>query len=1597
MYCPLRTLLVAAALMAGPLVYGETLIRFEKNVLETGFYGEGASFGDINGDGKSDIVYGPFWFEGPDFTKKHTLYAAKEFSINGYSDNFFIYIQDLTGDGWNDVLVLGFPGKEARLYVNPGKEVASVAAWPVHIVADVVDNESPEYTDLTGDGKAEIVCSRDGQFGYYAPGGDITKPWSWKPLTPNTGVTKFTHGMGVGDVNGDGRMDLMEARRWWAQPKDGTPAEWTPQTFNLTGGGGAQMFAYDFNGDGRNDILSSVNAHQFGVAWFENMASAAGNEIKAQWQKRTIIGQEPWENDYGVRFSQPHAISLVDVDGDGVQDFVTGKRYWAHNGRDPNELDPRVLYWFQTKRLAGGKVEFIPHLIDSDTGVGTQLVTGDIDGDGLIDVVVGNKQGCRVLLQRREQVDAARYAQFQPKKIYGSERVMQDQYKGGQSPQDAVKSLQLPPGFKADVVAAEPDLVQPIAFCWDERGRIWVLEGNTYPNRAPEGEGKDRVLIFSDEDGDGSFETRKVFIDKLNLASGIEVGFGGVWIGSAPNLLFIPDKDRDDKPDGAPVVLLDGWGYQDTHETLNSFIWGPDGWLYGCQGVFTHSKVGKPGTPDDQRTPINAGVWRYHPVKHEFEVFAQGTSNPWGLDYNDKGEFFVTACVIPHLYHILPGGRYQRQAGPHFNPHTYDDIKTIAEHLHYAGNIRDNAHWGDRAGKVNLAVPADTDQAGGGHAHCGLTIYNGDNFPELYRGALLFGNLHGHRLVQDAVEPKGSGYTGQRRPDFMRANDFWFIPVTQKVGPDGALYVSDWSDKQVCHQKDQLVWDRGNGRIYRIAYDTLKPWKGDLGKLSDADLATMATDSKNGWFARMARRVLFERVALDVRTEEKIEFAVRDVKVAPDAVTSQVSRLLLLHALGGFKNSDLKAALEDRAEAVRAAAVRCLYNERMGLAIANPAGSGQEYYTSSGADGQAGMRFASLWYGEAEARLLQMAREDKSPLVRRELASLLQKLPLEKRGALGELLLAHKEDAEDQNIPLLVWYGIEPLVGDHPGIGLALAKASTWENITGFIYRRMAAEDAGREVLLEAIVGMPDADQREKMLRLVVENARLAGKLVAPKEWETVSAKLRDSFPADPEKNGAALVDELSAIFGDAAAISRFRETLLKADAPAPVREAALSVLLQVRDLPTAKACQEIIVKEKQATPLRRKAIQALGALPDAASTGVLVSSYARLSNEEKADAVAALASSKDGGIALMNAVADKAIAQQALSPFLIRQLQALKDADVDAAIAKVWGATNAAKADLPQRTAKWRSVLTADKLKAADKAEGRMIFQATCGTCHTLNGEGSSVGPDLTGSNRGNLDYLLENVLDPNALIGKDYQLNLFTMKDGRVQGGIVKSETADSYRVVMPGGIELTLAKDDVKTREVSKLSTMPEGLFDALGGDMTVKLVAYLQDKAASPAAGGAADATAHIPGAVEGEDMKVLSVTGGTVQTQGMTAFKNGRWSGGRQLWWKGGKDGDVLRIQAPVTAAGKHRVKAVFTKARDYAIVEITRNGRPLTDGVIKPLNFYNPDVISYETDWMFVNLVPGMENLEVKIVGADPAAAAGRMFGLDCLILEAVK
>ena len=587
--CSLVCILASLALASVPTVTfpaEPSLITWETRQLSDLFFSEGADCGDFNQDGTMDVVSGPYWYAGPDYTQKFAYYEPKPFDPHGYSDNFFAYTEDFNADGWTDILIYGFPHKDASWFENPqGQD----RLWPRHVVLDVVDNESPTFVDITGDGRRDIVCSSDGYFGFAEVNRENPMgKWTFTRISDQTAGGHFTHGLGVGDVNGDGQPDILEKTGWWEQPasRDGDP-QWAKHAFEFSGPGGAQMYAFDIDGDGDNDVLTSLWAHGYGLAWYEQAKNETG---EITFTKHDILGEHPEDNPYGVCFSQLHGIDVADIDGDGLQDIVTGKRWWAHGPKGDAEPNASpVLYWLKLTRkpaesdpdAANGRVavEFVPHLIHDNSGIGVEVKARDLNGDGLLDVVVGNKKGTFVSIQSRKEVTQLEYDRHQPLHESEAAQAASDGLptNEGLPPDAAAKAMTAPAGFKVQLAAGEPLVHQPVAFTIDERGRLWVAEAYTYPQRAPEGEGKDKIIILEDTDLDGTLDSRKVFIEGLNLVSGIEVGFGGVWVGAAPYLMFIPDKDRDDVPDGASSVerpvssgkTMQPWTLDTRRSTLN--------------------------------------------------------------------------------------------------------------------------------------------------------------------------------------------------------------------------------------------------------------------------------------------------------------------------------------------------------------------------------------------------------------------------------------------------------------------------------------------------------------------------------------------------------------------------------------------------------------------------------------------------------------------------------------------------------------------------------------------------------------------------------------------------------------------------------------------------------------------------------------------------------------------------------------------------------------------------------------------------------------------------------------------------------------------
>ncbi|HVJ86163.1 MAG TPA: PVC-type heme-binding CxxCH protein [Caulifigura sp.] len=1008
----------------------------------------------------------------------------------------------------------------------------------------------------------------------------------------------------------------------------------------------------------------------------------------------------------------------------------------------------------------------------------------------------------------------------------------------GLTAEQAAKVMQVPQGFKVQVAAAEPDIAQPIAMCIDDRGRLWVVEAHSYPKREKEGEGKDRILIFEDTDLDGTLDKRTVFIEKLNLVSGIEVGFGGVWVGAAPYLMFIPDKNGNDVPDGlepgvpqdsepngdvpnGAVVLLDGWHYEDTHETLNAFIWGPDGWLYGCHGVFTYSVVGKPGTPDKQRTPINAGIWRYHPTRHVFEVFAEGTSNPWGVDFDEHGQAFCTACVIPHLYYLFEGGRYQRQAGKHFNPYTYDDIKTIAKHRHYVGN-----QW-------NVNDRARSDDLGGGHAHAGAMIYQGGSWPAEYRGKLFMHNIHGNRVNVDVLTQQGSGFVGDRNPDFLLTGDKWSQMINLMYGPDGQVWMIDWYDANQCHRPEEGAHDRTNGRIYRVAYNNAKPVKVDLQKLSNAELATNLGHA-NEWYVRHSRRILQERAAAGQIPEADLASACQTL-AGSGPVDKRLRALWLLHVTRDkalLSNEDVTKLLGDSDPWIRSWMIHSI-TERTVESLP-----------------LSGDRERSIRWATAPSRLPALARlaqAEPSPVVRLSLASLAQVLPPGDRWEILAGLTSHSEDAADHNLPLMYWYAMEPLAAADPQRALALA-VSAGEHIPilqEYMIRRLGSGDPTKtlDLLAKGLDSAKDSASRLTFLRGI--NGALRGRkdLAASDALATLGDRFKDD--ADPLVRVEAHAASMR--YQNATAADALRSAVADPSLSTDVRRAALRFLVDGRDKKLASVLKPLLGDPA----LRRDAIRAIASDENADAADQLVAAYAGLTPDERRDALGTLAARPSYASRLLKAVQSNNIPKTELSADLVRQLRNLNDAELSKQLEQVWGVVRETPADRAALLAKYTALVTKENGPPRDREHGRAIFAKTCQQCHTLFGTGGKVGPDLTGSNRVNTEYLLSNIVDPSAVMAKEYRPSIFALADGRTITGIIKDETGPIYTVQTANEL-ITFPKDDVELRKESELSMMPDDQLKNFSDAEIRALVAYLQGAGQVPLKATAANITGFFNG-------------------------------------------------------------------------------------------------------------------------------------------------
>ena len=939
--------------------------------------------------------------------------------------------------------------------------------------------------------------------------------------------------------------------------------------------------------------------------------------------------------------------------------------------------------------------------------------------------------------------------------------------------QEAVDAMTIKPGYQVNVWASEPMMTQPMAFCWDDRGRLWIAENKDYESRGHgfSNSGESRILILEDTDRDGKADKQTVFMEGLAFPAALAVGFDGVFIGAPPNLIFVTDKDANDKADLDDIkILLTGWGIRDRHETLNSLHWGPDGWLYGLQGFATPSKIRKPKGEGDAKlyyhkdqfpedllekegVDINGGVWRYHPVKDRFEVVAHGFSNPWGIDYDAKGQLFMTACVIPHLWHVVPGGIYHRQGGQHFNPYVYEDIKTIASHGHRS-------------------------------AHGGARVYQSDAFPKEENGRIFMANIHEHGVLTDNLIPKGSGFEGKHGEEFMLANNAQWVGFSMEIGPDGGLYALDWHDADICGKE---VLNEQTGRIFRIMPENslAKDFSGryaDLNKMTDIQLVNLQTNPSD-WHARRARGILQKR-AFHKKLKPDSFSALKKIFTNDKNPDWRLRAMWTLHQVGGFSEKDLIHSLSDKDAYVRAWSVQLLCEDLK----PSP---------------------------EALAKFKAMAKSDQSPVVRLYLAAALQRIPTTEKWEIAGSLIQHLEDEKDHNLPKMIWYGIEPLFAGNPDKSLDLAGASKLTFVTQNLARRAVDGDQ-----LEKLVGLIGKGGPNTGLLLSGMLSGMEGRtdLKTPPAWKTVAEKLQKS--GEKER---ALASEISSLFGDTEATQKAFVLLNSKNAKIEDRKKALVTLSaqQRKELP------EILPSLIQESGMRLEAIRAFAAFDSESFGKLLVENYSKFSANEKLEAMQTLSSRPRYGNQLMQEIKNKRISKSEVPANVARQLLRV----VGSGFIEVWGPIES----VPSNEAaydKYRAMLTDASLSSASLKEGKVVFAKSCGTCHKMYGEGGIMGPDLTGSNRTDQEYILMNVLEPSAEIQDDYKMVVINTRDGRTYSGNIISENQRQLTIRIVGQDQVTINKSSILSREVTDVSMMPTGLFENLSQKEIINLVGYLK---------------------------------------------------------------------------------------------------------------------------------------------------------------------
>lgn len=1011
---------------------------------------------------------------------------------------------------------------------------------------------------------------------------------------------------------------------------------------------------------------------------------------------------------------------------------------------------------------------------------------------------------------------------------------------------EAIKLFQTADGLAIDLIAAEPAVEQPLFMHFDDRSRLWVVQYRQYPfpeglkvvrydqylraqfDRVPQPPpkhvpGRDKITVFEDTNGDGVYDSHKDVITGLNIATSVLTGRGGIWVMNTPYLLFYPDANRDDIPDGDPEVHLTGFGMEDTHAVANSLIWGPDGWIYAAMGSTTTANVSSAVT---KNVPFEGQcIWRYHPVTKVFEVFAEGGGNTFSSEIDARGRVFSGTNHGNTRGMYYPQGSYGEKNwgkhGPLTNPFAF-------------GFFLHMKHEGDKDRFPQTFV-----------------IYEGNGLPDSYQGDIIAANALHNRVWASRMARDGSTYRTTDLPPIVTTTDRWFRPVDVKVGPDGAVYIADWYDTRLTHVDPRDNWHKDSGRIYRVRSSQTPPAAGavstDLHGLSDDQLIALFTHP-NKWQRQTAVRVLGERLEARRTTDAAGHAAViaRLHGIADRNEPQALEALWALHLAGAF-DDELAAKMLDHGDPdVRRWTVRLLGDDRR---LSN----------------------------DLAAKLVKLAKSEGDVQVRSQLASSAKRFATRHAIPILVELSQREEDLTDPHQPLLIWWGFEAHAGNgplsDPQVGVPLLDASAsprTELLALFEHPEVWTMPHIRQTVLPRLM--------QRFVLGDIQSAAAASAGTAPAETGlsglAASARLLELAPNDDFR--APLVAGFLEAYqgreiaglppGLAKAIEDYRQRIGNSDLALGLKlgndESVAAALKVIRDESadggTRLAYLDIlgqINKPQVVAPLlglltspspavKRAAMLTLMKYDDP-SVGRTICSRFQSSLPDEHDlrttAYRVLASRPVWTKQFLAEIEEFRVKPTAVPLDIVQQMRLHQDADIQKLLDKHWGRTRATPEEKQNQIARVRSLVTGAPVATAvpvDPRIGRELFRKNCATCHTLFEEGGQTGPNLTGYERDNLNFMLLALVDPSAAIREEFTQFQAVTKDGLVLNGLLDDQTATTVTLRGANNQTTVLNRDDVELLQAVETSLMPDGLLDKLTDDEVRHLFAYITRRTPLP---------------------------------------------------------------------------------------------------------------------------------------------------------------